>query len=37
MAEAINFGLKNSTVGVIITQGDKVIVKTGGEIFSERT
>jgi len=35
MEEAIKFGLKNLTVGVIILQGDKVIVKTGGKIFSK--
>jgi tRNA(Arg) A34 adenosine deaminase TadA len=35
MLEAIKFGLKNSTVGVIITQGDNIIVKTGGKIFSK--
>ena len=35
MAAAIKFGLKNSTVGAIITQGDKIIIKTGGTIFSK--
>jgi len=35
MQQAINFGLKNSTVGVIITRGDKIIVRTGGTIFSK--
>lgn len=35
MQEAINFGLKNFTVGVIITKNDKTIVKTGGTIFSK--
>lgn len=35
MSEAIKFGLKKSTVGVIITQGDKIIIKTGGKIFSK--
>ena len=35
MIEAIKFGLKNSTVGVIIVRGDKIIIKTGGNIFSK--
>ena len=35
MQEAINFGLKNYTVGVIIAKGDKIIVKSGGTIFSK--
>jgi len=34
MEEAIKFGLENSTVGVIIVQNDNIIIKTGGEIFS---
>ena len=35
MQKAIDFGLRNSTVGVIITNGDKIIVKTGGTIYSD--
>lgn len=35
MSEAIKFGLENSTVGVVITHGDKIIIKTGGKIFSK--
>lgn len=35
MEKAIKLGLNNSTVGVIITQDDKIIVKTGGTIFSK--
>jgi tRNA(Arg) A34 adenosine deaminase TadA len=35
MQIAIDFGLKNKTVGAIIIQGDKIIVKSGGEIYSD--
>jgi len=35
MKKAINFALKKSTVGVIITNGEKIVVMTGGTIFSK--
>jgi tRNA(adenine34) deaminase len=35
MEEVIKYGLDNSTVGVIILQGDEIIVKTGGKVFSK--